>query len=157
VTFLQGVGIVFRMPNLFDQIWRRARQTLTMRTIKEIMHCRTETVRCKDSVQHALDELKSQGVSSVPLIDKDGQLAGSISEGELTRKVAGFGHDPKVEHAENAQNSDAPFCFEDQTLAEAQTMMIERSLTELPVVTREKQLVGIIKLENITLDSRQSQ
>jgi CBS domain-containing protein len=124
-----------------------------MRTIKEIMRCRSETVRCQDSVQHALDELKSRGVSSAPLIDKDGQLAGSVSETELTRKVAGFGHDPKAEHAENVRNPDVPFCFEDQTADEARRLMVEKRLTELPVLTREKLLVGIIALENITEDT----
>jgi CBS domain-containing protein len=94
--------------------------------------------------------MKSHGVSSAPLIGNDGQLVGTVSESELTRKVAGFGHDPKVEPAEHVQNPNAPFCFEDETVAEVEKMMIEKSFTELPVLTREKHLVGNVKLENIT-------
>jgi CBS domain-containing protein len=117
------------------------------------MYCQAKTVHCKDSVQQALNELKSCGAASAPLIDEEGQLVGSVSETQLIRKVAGFGHDPKAESAEKARDSAAPFCFEDQTAAEAETMMMERNLTELPVLTREKHLVGIINLENIRRDS----
>jgi CBS domain-containing protein len=38
-------------------------------------------------------------MTSSPVTDKNGQLLGTVSESELSRKVGGFGHDPKIELA----------------------------------------------------------
>jgi hypothetical protein len=41
------------------------------------------------------------------------------------------------------------YCFEDQTIAEAEQMMLNANLGEVFVVTREKLLVGTINIEAI--------
>jgi CBS domain-containing protein len=41
------------------------------------------------------------------------------------------------------------YCFEDQTIAEAEQMMLNAKLGEVFVVTREKLLVGMINIQAI--------
>jgi CBS domain-containing protein len=72
-----------------------------------------------------------------------------VSERELNRKVDGFGHDPKTELAQTELNQETVHCFEDQTIAEAEKLMREGNLHQLPVLTREKRMVGIVTLEDI--------
>jgi len=47
-----------------------------------------------------------------------------------------------------------PYCFEDQTVAEAEQMMLNAKVGEVPVVTREKLLVGTINIEAIVQERR---
>jgi len=61
------------------------------KTLKEIVHVEAKTLGPEVSVQEACDELRSEGMTSSPVTDKDGQLLGTVSEGELNRKVGGFG------------------------------------------------------------------
>jgi CBS domain-containing protein len=46
------------------------------------------------------------------------------------------------------------YCFEDQTVAEAEEIMCDAKVAEVPVVTREKLLVGTTSLEAIARDAR---
>src|SRR6202047_5374821 len=124
-------------------------EELTPRTLKEIVLGEGKTLRPEASVQEACDELRSEGMTSSPVTDKNGQLLGTVSESELNRKVGGFGHDPKTELAQTELNQETVYCFEDQTIAEAEKLMRERNLHQLPVVTCEKRMVGIVTLEDI--------
>jgi CBS-domain-containing membrane protein len=127
---------------------------LAPRTLKEIVHVEAKTLRPEASVQEACDELRSEGMTSSPVTDKDGQLLGTVSVSELNRKVGGFGHDPKIELAQRELNRETVYCFEDQTIAEAEKLMREGDLRQLPVLTHEKRLVGIVALEDIAREQR---
>jgi CBS domain-containing protein len=131
-------------------------EELTPRTLKEIVHVKAKTLGPEVSVQEACDELRSEGLTSCPVTNKDGQLLGTVSASELNRKVAGFGHDPKIELAQTELNQETVYCFEDQTIAEAEKLMRARNLSRLPVLTREKRMVGIVTLEDIAREQRKT-
>jgi CBS domain-containing protein len=67
----------------------------------------------------------------------------------MNREVGGLGHDPKTEPVEAHIEKDNPCCFEDQTVAEAEQVMLNAKFAEVPVVTRDKLLVGAINIEAI--------
>ena len=129
-------------------------EELAPRTLKEIVLGEAKTLRPEASVQEACDELRSEGMTSSPVTDTDGQLLGTVSESELNRKVGGFGHDPKTELAQTQLNQETVYCFEDQTIAEAEKLMREGNLRQLPVLTREKRTVGIVTLEDIAREEK---
>jgi CBS domain-containing protein len=124
-------------------------EELAPRTLKEIVQVEAKALGPEVSVQEACDELRSEGMTSSPVTDKDGRLLGTVSESELNRKVGGFGHDPKIELAQTELNQETVCCFEDQTIAEAEKLMLEGNLSQLPVLTREKRMIGIVTLEDI--------
>src|ERR1700730_1583786 len=124
------------------------------KTLKEILHVETRTLGPEVSVQEACDELRSEGVTSSSVTDKDGQLLGTVSESELNRKVGGFGHDPKIELAQTELNQETIYCFEDQTIAEAEKLMHEGNLRQLPVLSREKRMIGTVTLEDIAREQK---
>jgi CBS domain-containing protein len=47
-------------------------------------------------------------------------------------------------------------CFEDQDVAEAARLMLEKQISQLPVLTRDKRLVGIVSLGDLAASGRQS-
>ena len=108
----------------------------------------------KGSVQTALDEMQARASDSSPVIDQRGELLGTVSKNKMNRKVGGFGHDPKTEPVEAQIETNNPYCFEDQTVAEAEQMMLNAQVGEVPVVTREKLLVGTISIEAIAQEKR---
>src|SRR5438034_1208928 len=83
-----------------------------------------------------------------------GELLGTVSKNKMNREVGGFGHDPKTEPLEAHIETNNPCCFEDQTVAEAEQMMLDAQVGEVPVVTREKLLVGTISIEAIAQEKR---
>src|SRR6478672_10041387 len=114
-------------------------------TIKKII----EPAKCifnKVSFKAALDEMQARAIDSSPVIDQRGELLGSVSKNKMNRTVGGLGHDPRTEPVEAHMEKHNPYCFEDQTVAEAEQMMLNAKVGEVPVVTREKLLVGTIKI-----------
>jgi len=124
-------------------------EELAPRTLKEIMHGKAKTLGPEASVQEACDQLRSEKMTSTPVTETNGRLLGTVSESELNRKVGGFGHDPKIELVQTELDQETFYCFEDQTIAEAEKLMRERNLNQLPVLTREKRMIGIVTLEDI--------
>jgi CBS domain-containing protein len=124
-------------------------EELRSKTLKEIVHCKAKTLAPEASVQEACDQLRSEKMTSTPVTDTNGRLLGTVSESELNRKVGGFGHDPKIELAQTELDQETFYCFEDQPIAEAEKLMREKNLNQLPVLTREKRMVGTVTLEDI--------
>ena len=125
---------------------------LEARPVKDIIEP-AKTVPSKVSVQAALNELQARGVDSSPVTDQRGELLGAVSKNEMNRKVGGMGHDPKTERVETQVEKNNVYCFEDQTVAEAKQIMLDAKVAEVPVVTREKLLVGTTNLEAIAQDN----
>jgi signal-transduction protein with cAMP-binding, CBS, and nucleotidyltransferase domain len=118
------------------------------RTVKDIIEP-AKSISNKVSVRAALDQMQAQATDSSPVVDQCGELLGILSKNKMNRNVGGFGHDPKTEPVEAHIEKNNAYCFEDQTIAEAEQMMLNAKLDEVFVVTREKLLVGTISIEAI--------
>ena len=82
---------------------------------------------------------------------------GIVSKNKMNQEVGGLGHDPKTEPIEAHMEKNNPYCFDDQTVAEAEQMMLNAKVGEILVVTRRKLLVGTINIEAIAQErSRRS-
>jgi len=123
------------------------------RTIKDIIEP-AKSILNKISVKTALEEMEARAIGSSPVIDQRGELLGTVSKNKMNREVGGLGHDPKTEPVEAHMEKTNPYCFEDQTVAEAEQMMLNANVGEVPVVTREKLLVGTINIDAIAQDRK---
>ena len=126
---------------------------LEARIVKDIIEP-AKSIFNKVSVNAALEEMRVRAIDSSPVIDQRGELLGTVSKNKMNRNVGGFGHDPKTEPVEAQIEKNNPYCFEDQTVAEAEQMMLNAKVGEVPVVTREKLLVGTINIEAIAQEKR---
>jgi CBS domain-containing protein len=123
------------------------------RTVKDIIEP-AKSISTKASVKAALDEMQARAIDSSPVIDQRGGLLGTLSKIKMNRNVGGLGHDPKTESVEAHIEKNSAYCFEDRTIAEAEQMMLNAKVGEVPVVTREKLLVGTINIEAIAQEKR---
>jgi predicted transcriptional regulator len=118
------------------------------RTVRDIIEP-AKSISNKVSVKAALDEMRAWAIDSSPVIDQRGELLGTVSKNKMNRNVGGLGHDPKTEPVEAHIEKNSAYCFEDQTIAEVEQMMLNAKVGEVPVVTREKLLVGTINIEGL--------
>ena len=129
---------------------------LDARPVKNIIEpAKTVLGKVSVSVQTALDEMHGRGIDSALVTNQRGELLGTVSSNEMNRNVGGLGHDPKTEPVEAQVEKNIVYCFEDQTVAEAEEIMCDAKVAEVPVVTREKLLVGTTNLKAIAQDKRQ--
>ena len=129
------------------------RANFEARTVKDITES-AESIFNKASVKAALDEMQARAMDSSPVIDQRGELLGTVSKNKMNREVGGFGHDPKTEPLEAHIDRNNSFCFEDQTVAAAEQIMLKGKVGEVFVVTRGKKLIGTINIETIAQENR---
>ena len=118
------------------------------RTVKDIIKP-AKSISDKVSVKVALDEMQAREIDSSPVTDERGELLGTLSKNKMNRNVGGLGHDPKTEPVKAHIEKNSAYCFEDQTIAEAEQIMLKAKVGEVPVVTGEKLLVGAINVDAI--------
>ena len=116
--------------------------------VKEIVEPAT-AVRSEVSAAAALEEMRVRKDESAAVTDESGKLLGGVSKNQINRKVVGFGHDPEAFSVEPNMDKDVARCFEDQTIGEAEKVMLEAKVDQVPVVTQEISLVGKATLEAI--------
>ena len=118
------------------------------RKVKDIIKP-AKSISDKVSVKVALDEMQAREIDSSPVTDERGELLGTLSKNKMNRNVGGLGHDPKTEPVKAHIEKNSAYCFEDQTIAEAERIMLNAKVGEVPVVTGEKLLVGAINIDAI--------
>src|SRR4051812_49427668 len=111
------------------------------KAVKEIVEPVTP-VPHKASVKTALKELQVQKAGFQLVTNESGKLLGSVSKDQMNRKVGGLGHDPETFPVEPQVEKTAACCFEEQTIGEAEKVMLDARVDEVPVVTQEELLLG---------------
>ena len=120
-----------------------------MKKISDVMTRDKVLVVSPDQTIAAAAELMAEAdVGSLPVGDND-RLIGMVTDRDIVlRAVArGMGADTPV----RAVMTEAiRYCYDDQDVAEVAQNMADLGVRRLPVVNRDKRLVGIVALSNIT-------
>ena len=123
-------------------------ENVETKPVKEIVEPATK-VTSEVSAAAALEEMRSCRDESAAVTDHSGKLVGGVSKNQIHRRVVGYGHDPEAFPVEPNMDKDVARCFEDQTIGEADKVMREAKVDQVPVVTQEISLVGKATLEAI--------
>jgi CBS domain-containing protein len=95
--------------------------------------------------------MKALDVGALPVCDHD-RLVGMLTDRDITIRAVSRGNNPSADSVRNAMTPEVFFCFEDQDVQEAAGLMREKQVRRLPVLNRDKRLVGIISLGDVALD-----
>ena len=116
--------------------------------LKEIMTADVEVIRPDSSIADAAKKMRSLDVGSLPVCDGE-RLVGMITDRDITIRATADGRDPNNTLVRDCMSPEIVYCFEDQSAEEAERLMQEKQIRRLPVLTREKQLAGIIALGDL--------
>jgi CBS domain-containing protein len=120
--------------------------------LKEIMTTDVEVIRPESPVADAAKKMKSLDVGSLPVCDGQ-RLLGMITDRDITIGATAEERDPANTLVRDCMSTGVVYCFEDQSTQEAERLMEEKQIRRLPVLTREKQLAGIIALGDLATRS----
>jgi CBS domain-containing protein len=102
-----------------------------------------------DNLRRAAQLMESNDFGLLPVGEND-RLVGMLSDRDITiRAVAkGLGPDCKVR---DVMTSDVKYVYEDETVEDAARNMETLQVRRLPVLNRDKRLVGIVSLGDLAL------
>jgi CBS domain-containing protein len=119
--------------------------------LKDVMTTQVEVVRPDASVQEAAEKMRTLDVGALPVCDGQ-RLVGMITDRDITIRATAQGRDPKSTAVRDILSSELVHAFEDQDLEEAEQLMQEKQIRRLPVLSRDKQLVGIVALADVVAE-----
>jgi CBS domain-containing protein len=102
-----------------------------------------------ESIRQAAETMASLDAGILPVGEKD-RLVGMITDRDIAiRGIAkGKGPDAKVR---DVMTEDVKYCFDDQQVEEVSRNMADIQIRRLPVLNRDKRLVGILSLGDIAV------
>lgn len=121
--------------------------------VSEMMTRDAECTRPDATLKEVAERMKVLDVGSLPVCEND-RLVGMVTDRDIILRSVASGQDPKTHRVKNVMTSEIFYCFEDQSVHEAAEMMKEKQIRRLPVLDRSKQLVGIISLGDLAIETR---
>ena len=101
----------------------------------------------EDTLRDAAEAIAALGIGLLPVADSD-RVVGMISDRDIAIRGVGMGRGPDS-RVGDVITADVKYCFEDQDLEEITENMGDIQVRRLPVLNRDKRLVGIIALGDI--------
>jgi CBS domain-containing protein len=99
--------------------------------------------------------MRDKGIGCLPVGEND-RVIGIITDRDIVCRAVAGGSDPKHCKARDVMSKGITWCFEDQELDDAAHLMEQKQVHHLPVMNREKRMVGILTLGDLALRGSQS-
>jgi CBS domain-containing protein len=120
--------------------------------VNEVMTSKPECVLADATLQEAAGKMKDLNVGVLPVCDND-RLVGMITDRDIATRATAAGRDPSAVHVRDAMTPEVTYVFDDQDASEAAKLMGEKQIRRLPVLNRDKRLVGIVSLGDLAVDA----
>lgn len=117
--------------------------------VRDIMHSGVRVINHKLTVEQAAKMMADNDIGSVP-VEKNDKLVGMITDRDITIRVVAAGKNPKSTKVSECMTEGINYCFDDNEIEVVAKKMKENKQRRLPVINRQKRLVGIISLAEIT-------
>jgi CBS domain-containing protein len=115
--------------------------------VGEAMSMDVQVVRPDQSIQEAAKTMSEMDLGMLPVGEND-RLVGMITDRDIAIKAVAENKGPSTIVRE-VMTKDVKFCFDDEDVKHVAQNMGEQQVRRLPVVDREKRLVGILALGDL--------
>lgn len=122
--------------------------------LRDVMTQNVEVIEPDASLREAARKMKSLDVGSLPVCDGQ-RLVGMVTDRDIVvRAVAEDNGRQLMEYTvQDIMTNKIVYCYEDDDVEEAARLMSEEQIRRLPVLNRDKRLVGIVALGDVAVDA----
>lgn len=120
-----------------------------------VKSCMTKKVELGDPKMSLFDAAKKmlEGNFGMLPIQENDRLVGIITDRDIAIRGVAKGCDPKSATVREIMSNKVLYCYEDQTLDEVAKNLAQNHVRRLPVLNRQKRLVGILSLDDLSKKS----
>ncbi|HEY7377827.1 MAG TPA: CBS domain-containing protein [Steroidobacteraceae bacterium] len=93
--------------------------------------------------------MRDEDIGSVPVAENE-KLIGIVTDRDIVVRTLADGQDARETTARQVMSPKILYCFEDDTVDDALKNMGDNQVRRLPVITREKRLVGVVSLGDLS-------
>lgn len=123
--------------------------------ISEVMTQAVRVASPEDTLQMAAQIMDEYDFGLLPIAEND-QLVGMLSDRDITIRAVAKGLTPDQHKVREVMTPDVKYIYDDESIEDAVRSMSDLQVRRLPVVSRDKRLVGIVSLGDLSLTEEQS-
>lgn len=117
--------------------------------IRDAMTRDVQMVQPDQTIREAAQLMAQRDIGALPVQDND-RLVGMITDRDIAVRAVAEGKTTDVK-VRDVMTSEIKYCYEDQSVEEVTRNMGDQQLRRLPVLNRDKRLVGILALGDLAL------
>jgi CBS domain-containing protein len=121
--------------------------------VADVMSRHVRVASPEDTVQQAARTMREEDTGVLP-VGEDDRLVGMVTDRDVALRLVAEGKDPARTRVREVMTPEVRYVFEDEDLGRAAEAMAEQQVRRLPVVNRDKRLVGIVSLGDLATDGR---
>jgi CBS domain-containing protein len=122
-----------------------------MQQIKEVMSRDVKMVAPETTIREAAQQMRDGDFGMLPVAEND-RMVGAVSDRDIAIRAVADDKGPDTTVRE-VMTEGIYWAYEDESVEEAARIMSERQVRRLPVVNRDKRLVGIVALGDFAVES----
>jgi len=120
--------------------------------VSDVMTRGAECTHPDATVREAAIRMQALDVGSLPVCEND-RIVGTVTDRDVTVRVTAAGADPNDARVRDTMTPGIYYVFEDQDVEEAAGLMKEKQVRRLPVLNRDKRMVGIVSLGDLAVET----
>lgn len=124
--------------------------------IRELMTRDVQVVAPSLPLSEAAVLMRNGDFGALPVGEND-RLIGVVTDRDIITRAIAEGKDPKTTQVGDVMSEGIRWVYEDEDTDEAARRMQEGQIRRLPVINRDKRLVGIVSLGDFALESSEMQ
>jgi CBS domain-containing protein len=124
--------------------------------VKDIMTPHVEVIHPNTTLIEAAAKMSQLDVSLLPVCEGQ-RVVGMITDRDITVRATAKGSDPHITRVHEVMSPEVLYCLADQDVETAAQMMEMHQIRRLPVLDHNRQLVGIVSLGDLAVETRDQQ
>lgn len=118
--------------------------------VSQAMSDDVETVRPEATLKEAAKKMADLDLGFLPVGD-DERLVGMITDRDIAVRAVAQGKDPAKTKVKDVISGRVLYCYDDADVEEAANDMARLQIRRMPIVDRDKRLVGVLSLADIAI------
>lgn len=124
--------------------------------VKECMTNQVQLGNPEMTLQEAAQRMRDGDFGALPIAENE-RLVGVVTDRDIAIRAVAEGVDVKQARVRNIMSAKVLYCYEDQTLDEVAQNLGSNQVRRLPVLNRQKRLVGILSLGDLAKSQENKQ
>jgi CBS domain-containing protein len=120
--------------------------------VGNIMTRDVAVVPIEGTLQDAAALMFAENVGILP-VEEHGRILGVVTDRDIVMRAVAEGENPRKTTVRAVMTPELFYCYEDSDVGAAAAPMLAHQVRRLPVLTRDKQLVGKLSLSDLSSDA----
>ena len=117
--------------------------------VGQVMTTRVSWVGPDFTVPEIARRMRAEDIGSLPVAHND-RLIGMVTDRDIVLRAVADGGDIERVTAKQVMSAEVLYCYEDETVVAVLKNMGDNQIRRLPVLDRDKRLVGVVSLGDLS-------